>query len=267
MPAETTVGTKSTNTVAVAAKADGRSDTTRQHRLSKVTLAPECSYVAVARHQKHRSQYLYSCETKYNGIFCSSLRYYQSAVIDISACTTRFPSTRVRIPGTLEGDNVEHQLTIDSATDIPCIAQTFIRNHAKLRHNRGFPIPPGAISLRSADGTPLKILRYIRFALELGNKSLPVEALVLPHLKPDAMLIDNSIMKAFGAKSEWAAKRLSFKDINITIPATHTRRLIRSKYYSVITQNSDTEDVPVFFSNKYIIPATHEALIHVFSMA
>ena len=39
------------------------------------------------------------------------------------------------------------------------------------------------------------ILGYIRFALKLGNKYLPVEALVLPHLGPDAKLID-SIMKA-----------------------------------------------------------------------
>ena len=34
--------------------------------------------------------------------------------------------------------NEEHQLTIDSATDIPCIAQNPIRNYAKLRYNRVF---------------------------------------------------------------------------------------------------------------------------------
>ena len=39
-PVNTTVGTKNTDTVAVAVKADGRSDTTRQRHLSKVTLAP-----------------------------------------------------------------------------------------------------------------------------------------------------------------------------------------------------------------------------------
>ena len=163
------------------------------------------------------------------------------------ACTTRFPSTRVHIPGTLEGDNAEHQLTIDSATDIPCIAQTFIHNHAKLRHCHIFPIPPGAISLHSADGTPLKILGCIHFTLKLGNKSLPVEVLVLSYLGPDAMLIDSSIMKAFGAKLDWVGKRLSFKDSNITIPAIHMRRPIMSKYCSVITQNSDAENVSVLF--------------------
>ena len=42
---------------------------------------------------------------------------------------------------------------------------------------------------------PLESPGYISFTLKLGNKSLPVEAFVLPHLGPDAMLIDKSIMK------------------------------------------------------------------------
>ena len=81
------------------------------------------------------------------------------------------------------------------------------------------------------------------------------------------MLIDNSIMEAFGARLDWAAERLSFKNSNSPIPATHTRRSIRSNYCSVITQDSDTEDVAVSVCNKYIIPAAHEALIRVFSTA
>ena len=97
-----------------------------------------------------------------------------------------------------------------------------------------------------------------------GDKSLPVEALVLPHLGPDAML-DNSTMKAFGAELDWAAERRSFKDSNITIPATHTIQPIRSKYCSVITQDSDTEDIPAFVFNKNVVPAAREALIRVFS--
>ena len=54
--------------------------------------------------------------------------------------------------------------------------------------------------------------------LTLGNKYLPVEAPVVPHLGPDAMLVDNSIMKAFGAKLDWATERLSFRDSGIVIP-------------------------------------------------
>ena len=68
---------------------------------------------------------------------------------------------------------------MDFATDIPCMAKTFIDNHEKLRNKRIFPILPGAISLHSADGAPLEVLGCIRFTLKLGNKSLPVKALVL----------------------------------------------------------------------------------------
>ena len=116
----TPVGTEGTNTVAVAAKADGRST------LSDV-LTPQCSFVAVARSNKHRSQHdVGSEETKYDKKNRSSLRPYQSAMLDVFSCSTRFPSTSVHIPGVLEGDNIEHQVTIDSATGIPCIAITLI---------------------------------------------------------------------------------------------------------------------------------------------
>ena len=74
-------------------------------------------------------------------------------------------------------------------------------------------------------------------------------------------------MKAFRAKLDWTAERLSFQDSNVTIPATHMRRPLKSKYCSVITQTGDGQTVPVLLSRKYVIPATHEALIRVSSTA
>ena len=133
---------------------------------------------------------------------------------------------------------------------IPCISKTFIDKHEKLRQKCIFPVPPGAISLRSADGSPLQILGYVRFTLKLGNKSLPVEALVLPHLGPDVMLLDNSIMKSFGAKLDWASECLSFQDSTQTIPARHVRSSVQSPYCSVITQTVDTQPTPVLVSRK-----------------
>ena len=195
------------------------------------------------------------------------MRHSQPAVLDVSTYSTRFPSTRVRIPDVLEEDNIEYKLTIDSATDIPCISKTFIDKHEKLRQKRIFPVPPGAISLRSADGSPLKILGYVRFTLKLGNKSLPVEALVLPYLEPDVMLLDNSIMKSFGAKLDWTTQCLSFQDSKQTIPAIHVRRSAQSQYGSVITQTADTQPIPELVSRKYVVPAAHEAMIRVFSTA
>ena len=114
---------------------------------------------------------------------------------------------------------------------------------------------------------PLEIPGYISFTLKLGNKSLPVEAFVLPHLGPDAMLIDKSIMKSFCAKLEWAAERFSFQDSNVTTPATHMRRPLESKYCPAITQTSGGKIISSWVSKKCIIPAAHEASIRVFSTA
>ena len=254
----TPVGTEGTNAVAASDRADGR-------RTPSAVLIPERLAGTRVRGSKHQRQQEDLDETKYNDFFSSPLRHSQPAVLDVSSYSTRIPSTRVRIPGVLEEDNIEHQLTIDSATDIPCISKTFIDKHEKLRQKCIFPIPPGAISLRSADGSPLQILGYIRFTLKLGNKSLPVEALVLPHLGPDIMLLDNSIMKSFGAKLDWLTECLSFQDSLETIPARHVKSPVQSKYCSIITQTVDTLPTPV--SRKVVIPAAHEALIRVFSTA
>ena len=257
----TPVGTKGTNTVAVSAKADGR-------RTPSAVLMPKRLLGTRARSSKHQLQQDLD-ETKYDEFFSSPLRHSQPPVLDVSSYSIRFPSTRVRIPGVLEKDNIENQLTIDSATDIPCISKTFIDKHEKLRQKRIFSVPPGAISLRSADGSPLKILGYVRFTLKLGSKSLPVEALVLPHLGPDVMLLDNSIMKSFGVKLDWTTECLSFQDSKKTIPAIHVRRSVQPQYCSVITQTADTQPTPVlvYRKYKYIVPAAHEALIRVFSTA
>ena len=128
------------------------------------------------------------------------------------------------------------------------------------------PVPIGAISLRSADDSPLNILGYTRFVLTLGDKSLPVEALVIPHSGSDAMLTDNSIMKAFDVKLEWAAEKRSFRDNNITISAIHTKKPITSQYCSIIKQKSATF-TPVSVSYKYVVPRQHEAVVGVFITA
>ena len=64
--AVTTVDTEGTNTVAVTAKADGRSTTTRQNPLLKGVLTPQPSFATVARSNKYRSQHVGSDETKYD---------------------------------------------------------------------------------------------------------------------------------------------------------------------------------------------------------
>ena len=118
----TPVGTEGTNTVAASARADGR-------RTPSAVLIPKRLAGTRVRSSKHQLQQEDVDETKYDKNNSSPLRHSQPAVLDVSSYSTRFPSTRVRIPGVLEEDNIEHQLTIDSATDIPCISKTFIDKH------------------------------------------------------------------------------------------------------------------------------------------
>ena len=81
------------------------------------------------------------------------------------------------------------------------------------------------------------------------------------------MLIDNSIMKAFGTKLDLGDERLSFQDSNVTIPATHIRRPIKSNHYLVITQTfAMTEKVFLygFLRNRLFQP--HMKHSYVFSV-
>ena len=53
------------------------------------------------------------------------------------------------------------------------------------------------------------MLGYVRFQLTLGNITLPVEALVLPSLGPDTMLLDNTIVGAFEAVLDRSTEQLT----------------------------------------------------------
>jgi len=161
-------------------------------------------------------------------------------------------------------------LTIDTAADVPCISASFIKSHPTLQHLPLKPVPPGAIQLNSADGSALEILGYIRFNLTLGDITLPVKALVLPNLGPDKMLLDNSIMNAFGAVLDWCGERLSFKNSTRKIPAKHRRTSSQAHtndsapaQISIVALDPSVGAVPVYLPKRYCIPPEHEMTVDV----
>ena len=96
---------------------------------------------------------------------------------------TALNSTSKRVPANARvNDYPAHNVTIDTATDVPCISVHFVQTHPTVKDSQIFAVPPGAINLSSADGSPLKTLEYVRFQLALGDITLPVEALVMPSL-------------------------------------------------------------------------------------
>ena len=55
----------------------------------------------------------------------------------------------------------------------------------------------------------------------LGEISRLVDALVIPSLGPDQLLLDNATMSRFGAVLDWKHQRLRFLSTKSSIPAVH----------------------------------------------
>ena len=178
-------------------------------------------------------------------------------------------SKRVRVNARVN-DYPEHNVTIDTATDVTCISVHFVQTHSTMKDTQFFSVPPGAINLSSADGSPLYISGYVRFQLVLGDTSLPVEALVLPSLGPDIMLLDNTIMCAFGGVLDWSTEHLSFETSQVTIKASHRRadftvnpNNTATAQCSMVTVNTDVESVPVLLRHKCCMPPQSEMAVQV----
>ena len=77
----------------------------------------------------------------------------------------------------------------------------FVKRHPVLKNEPIHPVPPAVVALKAANGS-LEIIGFIRFDLQLGDVTRPVEALV-SSLRPDDILLDSSVKSLFGAKLDW----------------------------------------------------------------
>ena len=146
----------------------------------------------------------------------------------------------------------------------------FVQTHPAMKSTEVFVVPPEAINLSSADGSPLKILGYVRFQLTLGDIIPPVETLVLPSLGPGSTLLGNTVMDAFGGVLDWSTEHLLFKTSRVTIKASlrkvdltaHPEKTA-SAQCSIVSASTAVEPVPVFLRNKCCIPPQSEIAVQV----
>ena len=238
------------------------------------SMVPQALYVSAASrkiNEKINHQDLLSCnanrETRFDAFHASAMSGYPRYPTALNST-----SKRVRVNARVN-DVPAHNVTIDTATDVPCISVHFVQTHPTMKDTEIFAVPPGAINLSSADGSPLKILGYVRFQLTLGDITLPVEALVLPSLGPDIMLLDNTIMGAFGGVLDWSTEQLSFKNSKVKIKASHRRSNLTARpentaadQCSVVTVDTNVQPVPVFLKNKCAVPPQSEMAVQVISV-
>ena len=204
-------------------------------------------------------------ETHFKAFHASALCGYPRYPTALNNSTSK----RVRANGSVNNYPAP-DVTIDTALDVPCISVKFVQTYPTFNSTGILAVPVGAITLSSADGSPLKRLGYIRFQLTLGDITLPVEALVLPSVGPDIMLLDNTIMGAFGAILDWSTEVLSFKQSKVKIKASHRRSNLTSRpentattQCSVVSVDTIVEPVPAIVRNKCSVPPQSEVAIQV----
>ena len=104
-----------------------------------------------------------------------------------------FSSRRLQISSSVE-DYPVPVIIVDTATDVSVVSHASLKSHPTLRSVIIQSVPPTTVALRAANGSPLNVLGFVDFSLTLGTITYDVEALVVPSLGPDSILLDNSVM-------------------------------------------------------------------------
>ena len=102
-----------------------------------------------------------------------------------------------------------------------------------------------------------------------------IEALVISPLRPDDILLDNSVMSLFGAKLDWKNQCLTFHSSDATIPAVHRvddryrAQTVSSPSPAPVSvayvHHADVEAVPVSLKTRFYLPAGTEASVLAFT--
>lgn len=185
-----------------------------------------------------------------------------------SPLTLSFSSKRVRAPGHVDGVSVQ-ELTIDTASDVTCVSTSFLERHPTLSFALMEPVPPSSrMQLRTANGGPLNVLGFISFTVKLGDVSRRVEALVVPSLGPDQILLDNDVMSRFGAVLDWNNERLTFESSTTTVPALHRKKgghRNNSSSVCVAAVHRNAVEHPVFLRERFNIRPGHAMIVQAFT--
>ena len=186
-----------------------------------------------------------------------------------------FPSRRVQISGFVE-DYPVPAITVDTATDVSAVSHAWLMSHPTLRSVIIQPVPPTAVALRAANGSPLNVIGFVVFSLPLGTITHYVEALIVPSLGPDSVLLDNGVMTIFGAVLDWENQILCFPSAGDSIPVVHRTSHPTSRpadpstassdpNVSVAAVHHDAEGVDVSLRERVDLKPRHKALVVAFT--
>ena len=185
-----------------------------------------------------------------------------------SSLSLSFSSKRVRTHGYID-DQFVREMTIDTASDVTCVSLSYLKRHPTLSFAHLEPIPSSSMNLSGPDGSPMQILGFISFTVRLGTISRRVDALVVPCLGPDQILLDNDVMSGFGAVLDWDNEQLTFKSNDTVLPALHrktsTDRSPQSSTFTVAAVAREAEEHTVSLRRRYNIRPGHEIIVRAYA--
>jgi len=130
----------------------------RQSVTFSPSMVPQALYVsAVNRNneKKNHHQGFLSCdanrEKHFDAFHASAMSGYPKYPTALSSS-----SKRVRVNARVN-NHPAHNVTIDTATDVPCISVNFVQIHPTAKDTEVFAVPTGAINLISAGGSNFRI--------------------------------------------------------------------------------------------------------------
>ncbi len=198
-------------------------------------------------------------------VWYSSTLAHKSNVFSVS-----LSSRRVRIDGSVDTVPV-HNITVDTATDVSVVSHAWLNSHPVLQTIPLKPVPPAAVSLHGANGSPIRVLGFVEIPLTLCGITKTISALVVPSLGPDHVLLDNSVMDAFGAVLDWSNQTLSFPHGSeipavhrvsnpVSTPSDNTSSSHDDSNLSVAAVHHNADAIPVFLREHVTLEPMHEAL-------
>ena len=117
--------------------------------------------------------------------------------------------------------------------------------------------------LRAANGSPIQALGSVTLRVTSGDVSRSVDALVIPSLGPDQILLDNATIANSGAILVWKRQRPNFLSSKTSIPAVHrlASKSIDSAPSCVAAVHSDAMEHDVLLTERIDLKAHHMVVV------
>ena len=147
----------------------------------------------------------------------TAVRWHERKIFDSFLCISPGPSTWFRQLTPFPRKNSGYSKLFS------CVALTFLKAHPTLGKCRLKTVPPARMLMCAANGPTLQVLGFVTLRITLGDVSRLVDALVIPSLGPDQLLLDNATMTNLGAILDWKRQPPNIMSSKKSIPSVPGR--------------------------------------------